>query len=316
MQILFTYLLTHVAAIMPPRRACGSPQDPSGDSMSLTAMLAVMQAMQQELAILRQAIHVAPAGAAQGARGGGVPRGTVPAGAAPGGGAEVPLPVSGLSLMQWMGMKLDTFDGSGTLVEAADWLTYVDDKMDVFEIVYGDRVHFGMQMLKGEAQIWWRGVQAAHSSSPGVLTWDVFIRQFERRFYPVTFLEKMKIDLLSFKQEKKSVTEYEVEFNKMVRFVPHVAYNELEKASQFRQGLKPSIRHALGTFLLVDFRTTVEQALGVEMQHQYTMESQKSSGVDQSRGQDARRANTEGSAHKRGKSQHQRHHPYRGKSSE
>jgi hypothetical protein len=54
----------------------------------------------------------------------------------------------------------------------------------------------------------------------------------------------------------------------------------------------------------------------VEMQHQYTMESQKSSGVDQPRGQDARRGNTGGPAHKRGKSQHQRHHPYRGKPSE
>ena len=110
-----------------------------------------------------------------------MPGGAVPAGAAPGGGAEVPLPVSGLSLMQWMGMKLDSFDGSGTPVEAANWLTYVEDKMNVFEIVYGDRVRFGMQLLKGEAQIWWRGVQAAHSSS-GLLTWDVFIRQFERRF--------------------------------------------------------------------------------------------------------------------------------------
>jgi hypothetical protein len=83
-----------------------------------------------------------------------------------------------------------------------------------------------------------------------------------------------------------------VGFNKMVRFSPHVAYNELEKASQFREGLKPSIRHALGAFPLVDFRTTMEQALGVEMQHQYTMESQKSSSVDQPRGQDARRGNT------------------------
>jgi hypothetical protein len=192
----------------------------------------------------------------------------------------------------------------------------VEDKMDVFEIVYGDRVCFGTQLLKGEAQIWWRGVQAAHSSSPGVLSWDVFIRQFERRFYPVTFLEKMMIALQSFKQEKKSVTEYEVGFNKMVRFVPHVAYNEMEKVSQFRQGLKPSIRHALGAFLLVDFHTTVEQALGVEMQHQYTMESQKSSGVDQPRGQDASRVNTGGPAHKRGKSQHQLHHPYPGKPSE
>jgi hypothetical protein len=46
------------------------------------------------------------------------------------------------------------------------------------------------------------------------------------------------------------------------------------------------------------------------------MESQKSSGVDQPRGQDARRGNTGGLAHKRGKSQHQHHHPYCGKSSD
>jgi hypothetical protein len=121
------------------------------------------------LAILRQAIPVASADAAQGASGGGVPGGAVPEGATPGGGAEVPLPVSGLSLMQWMGMKLDSFDGSGTSVEAADWLTYTEDKMNVFEIVYGDRVRFGTQLLNGEAQIWWRGVQAAHSS-PRVLS--------------------------------------------------------------------------------------------------------------------------------------------------
>jgi hypothetical protein len=234
MPILFTYQLTPVDAVMPPRRARGSPQVSSGDSMSPAAMLAAMQAMQQELAILRQAIPVAPAGAAQGAGGGGVPGGAVPVGAAPGGGAEVPLPINGLSLMQWMGMKLDTFDGCGTPVEATDSLTYVEDKMDVFEIVYGDRVRFGTQLLKGEAQIWWRGMHAAHSSSQGVLSWDVFIRQFERTFYPVTFLEKMKIDLQSYKQEKKSITEYEVGFNKMVRFVPHVAYNELDKTSQFR----------------------------------------------------------------------------------
>jgi hypothetical protein len=51
------------------------------------------------LAVLRQALPVAPADVAQGAGGGGVPGDAVPAGAAPGGGAEVPLPVSGLSLM-------------------------------------------------------------------------------------------------------------------------------------------------------------------------------------------------------------------------
>jgi hypothetical protein len=42
MPILFIYLLTPVATVMPPRRARGSPQDPSGDSMSPAAMLAAM----------------------------------------------------------------------------------------------------------------------------------------------------------------------------------------------------------------------------------------------------------------------------------
>jgi hypothetical protein len=51
--------------------------------------------MQQELALLRQAIPVAPAGAAQGARGGEVPGGAVPAGAVPGGGGR------GASSSQW-----------------------------------------------------------------------------------------------------------------------------------------------------------------------------------------------------------------------
>jgi hypothetical protein len=79
MSNLFTYLLTSMAAVMPPRRARGSPQIPSGDSMSPAAMLAAMQAMQQELAILRQVIPVAPPGATLGAGGGGVPGGAVPA---------------------------------------------------------------------------------------------------------------------------------------------------------------------------------------------------------------------------------------------
>ncbi|KAF0896300.1 hypothetical protein E2562_021455 [Oryza meyeriana var. granulata] len=67
--------------------------------------------------------------------------------------------------------------------------------------------------------------------------------EFERRFYPTTFLDKMKLDLNNYVQDKKTVAEYEIGFNQIVRFVPHVAHDEVEKARQFRQGLKPAIRH-------------------------------------------------------------------------
>jgi hypothetical protein len=107
-------------------------------------------------------------------------------------------------------------------------------------------------------------VQSSHSASDP-LSWHVLVTQFERRFYSAPFLEKMKIDLHNYKQEKMYVIEYEAGFNKNARFVPHVACDEIEKVGGFLQVLKPSIRHTLGAFPLVDFRTIVEQALGVEM---------------------------------------------------
>jgi hypothetical protein len=156
-------------------------------------------AMQQELETLRQVANTGAATAATAATAGATTS-TVPAtGAIPTGIPQTALPVSGISLVKWIDRKLDSFDGSGSPVEAANWLTYVEDKMDVFEVAYGDRVRYGTQLLKGEAQIWWRGVQTSHSSAPRSLTWHVLAREFERRFYPATFLEKMKIDLQTYR---------------------------------------------------------------------------------------------------------------------
>jgi hypothetical protein len=313
--MIIYYLFILVDAVMPPKKVKRDSNRTTATKAPLDtqeALAAARQLMQQELATLRQAT---PTTAAT----------TVTASAAPASGAisaahtapsgvpQMAIPISGISLMQCIGMKLDSFDGSGSPVDAADWLTYVKDKMEVFEVVSGDRVRYGTQLLKGEAQIWWRGVQSSHVA-PGSLSWQVFVTQFERRFYPTTFLEKMKIDLHNYKQEKMSVTEYDVGFNEIVHFVPHVACDEVEKAGRFRQGLKPSITHTMGAFPLIDFRTAVEQALGVEMQQQYTHEMQKSSGTDNSRSQDDKKEHSSGPVHKKDKSH--RHQPYRGKSAQ
>ena len=61
------------------------------------------------------------------------------------------------------------------------------------------------------------------------------------------------------------------------------------------------------------FCTTVEQALGVELQHLVTTEMHKSSGGEQSRSQSDKKGQSGGSIHKKGK--FQRHQPYHGKSS-
>ncbi|KAF0930562.1 hypothetical protein E2562_033480 [Oryza meyeriana var. granulata] len=213
-----------------------------------------MQKMENELRALRQASR-------KGARR-----------AAPGSSVAVAMgqdepttggPKCGVSLKESVGMKLDNFDGSCTPVQAADWLSYVEDKMEAFEVLAQDCVLYVTQLLKGEAQFWWKGVQFARTATHGPLFWAEFVRQFERRFYPATFLDKMKLDLNNYVQDKKTVVEYEIGFNQIVCFIPHVAHDEVDKARQFRQGLKPAIRHVLGAFSIIDFRSMVEQALGV-----------------------------------------------------
>jgi hypothetical protein len=159
---------------MPPRRAHANPLANNVALDSSLAVLAALHVMQQELATLRQAIPVALVGsslaaAKRGATISVIHASAIPTGAVPGGATEVALSVSGISQMQWTGLKLDSFDSNGSPVEAADWLTYVEDKMNVFEVVYGDRVCYGTQLLKGETQIWWRGVPTTPSCACGYL---------------------------------------------------------------------------------------------------------------------------------------------------
>jgi len=169
-------------------------------------------------------------------------------------------------------MSLEKFAVTGTPIEAADWLTAVIDKLESFQVPASDWVRYAHQLLKGEALVWWRNIQISRPAARGPITWTEFVSQFERRFYPIAFVDKMKTQLERCHQGKRTVAEYEMEFNQIVRFVPHVAHDEYEKARIFRQGLKASIRRVLGAFVLEDFRSTVERALGVEVQDDYTEE--------------------------------------------
>ncbi|CAN6372661.1 unnamed protein product [Urochloa humidicola] len=169
-------------------------------------------------------------------------------------------------------MALDKFAGTGAPIEAADWLSSVVDKLESFQVPASDWVRYAHQLRKGEALVWWRNVQSSHPATRGPITWRDFVAQFERRFYPIAFMDKMNTQLERCHQGKRTVAEYEVEFNQIVRFVPHVAQDDYEKARIFRQGLKASIRRVLGAFVVEDFRSTVERALGVEVQDDYTEE--------------------------------------------
>ena len=128
-------------------------------------------------------------------------------------------------------------------------------------------------------------------------------------------MDKMKTQLERCHQGKQSVAEYEIAFNQIVRFVPHVAHDEYEKARIFRQGLKASIRRVLGAFPIVDFHSVVEQALGVEVQDEFT-EELRAGGREQGQRDQKGQTGQTGGPIKRKDNKHHRHQPYGGSTSQ
>jgi hypothetical protein len=72
-------------------------------------------------------------------------------------------------------MPLEQFAGTGTTIEAADWLSTAIEKLDAFRIPQTEWVCYATQLLKGETLVWWRNVQSSHSVVHGPITWGEFV---------------------------------------------------------------------------------------------------------------------------------------------
>jgi hypothetical protein len=175
-----------------------------------------------------------------------------------------------MTLTKWLDMKLEKFDGSGTPMDPASWLRTMEKYMDALAMTPQDRVIYVAFQLKGLADVWWEGVRKAWTPAHGVLTWDLFVKQFTTKYYPDSFKEKMDVALRSIKQGNKIVDEYDAEFSNIVHFVDHINQNESEKARRFFEGLNSKYRHVMGVNRPNDYFTMVEQARGLELQIQLT----------------------------------------------
>ena len=110
-----------------------------------------------------------------------------------GGGANAPAPT--MTFTRWMSMRLDTFDGSETLTDAADWLHKMEKVMAACRMTAEEMVLFIPHQLTGQADIWWVGVCDAWTPARGAITWEVFLAQFRAKYYLDSFKNKMNYAL-------------------------------------------------------------------------------------------------------------------------
>jgi hypothetical protein len=136
-------------------------------NVDMSAILAEMQAMRDEMNAMRQASASATVGAAP--IGGDAPIGANDEG----GGVAQPRGAfrQYLDLRGWCDMSLEQFTGTGAPIEAADWLSAATEKLDAFRIPQTEWVRYATQLLMGEDLVWWRNVLSSRFVVHGPITW-------------------------------------------------------------------------------------------------------------------------------------------------
>ncbi|XP_050916491.1 uncharacterized protein LOC127131619 [Lathyrus oleraceus] len=113
------------------------------------------------------------------------------------------------------------FKGKHDPDAALGWLKEIERIFRVMDCTPAQKVRYGTHMLAVEADDWWLETHERLTVAGEVITWDVFRREFMRKYYPEDVRGKKEIEFLELKQGNMSVTNYAAKFVELSKFYPH-----------------------------------------------------------------------------------------------
>ncbi|XP_058774808.1 uncharacterized protein LOC131649080 [Vicia villosa] len=140
------------------------------------------------------------------------------------------------------------FKGTHDPDGALDWLKELEPIFRVMDCTPAQKVRYGTHMLAKEADDWWLETLARLEFLGEEVTWNVFRREFLRKYYPEDVCGKKEIEFLELTQGNKSVTEYAAKFTELIKFYPHFDGEgaEFSKCIKFQNGLRSEIKKVVG----------------------------------------------------------------------
>ena len=125
---------------------------------------------------------------------------------------------------------------------------------------------FATYNIEGEGEHWWRSVEALYYSRGLAITWELFQKEFNDRFFPEAVKREREVMFQNLKQGDMSVSEYEGRFRSLLRFVPDMASNETRAAHRFQDGLNAETRKFVSMFNLRTVSEVAEKARTHELE--------------------------------------------------
>ena len=143
------------------------------------------------------------------------------------------------------------------------WINEVEKAFRARQITDDMKVSLVEFQLKKRANDWW--VTLKSNIRVEEMTWQGFKDRFYLSYFPSLTRDQMLSQLWALKQGSKTVTEYEADFNRLVKFSPDgFRDNELMKIKKFRDGLSLELQHDVRGFEITTMGELVTKARMME----------------------------------------------------
>src|SRR3954464_7438168 len=156
-------------------------------------------------------------------------------------------------------------------LEADDWLSTMEKKLEIARCDEEDKVPFATHYLEGSAAVWWDNTKAVWPAGEDI-TWERFKEKFRTYHIPTGVLKTKQREFLALVQGNMTVTEYLNKFNHLARYSVHDVATEERKIDRFLGGLSPTPRCQLSMLDFPDFQTLVNKALIAEREYKSVAE--------------------------------------------
>ena len=116
----------------------------------------------------------------------------------------------------------------------------------ILEVPEEQKLRLASFNLTGDALVWWENTERIHTTpAPGVvqqpITWALFVKEFQAKYYPLSYQLDREREFLTFQQDGLTVSEYEAKFLALSRYATMMVDTDEKRCQRFKCGLIPPI---------------------------------------------------------------------------
>ncbi|MCI36660.1 hypothetical protein A2U01_0057883, partial [Trifolium medium] len=123
-------------------------------------------------------------------------------------------------LERFMSHKPTLFTGGYNPEGAIKWIEELEIIFEAMGCTEENKTTLGVYVLREEANVWWKNVKLRIGAEGVAIVWEIFKREFLRKYFPADIKNKKVIEFMELKQGNLSVAEYSVKFEALCVFSP------------------------------------------------------------------------------------------------